>query len=160
VRVFRSVGARLTADDLLARARPGTLAGQAVRLLDPADELLFVAVHAAKHGLRELKWLLDLRAVADAADEPTWRAAVVRAREAAVTRAFFAAAHLVAATRPFGARPSRLTRALLARLISVDGAVRGSAPARWERYALELLLEESVPARLRALAGVVERLVR
>src|SRR6185369_7310854 len=94
-RPFRSVGGRLDGAELLSRARPGRLLGQPVRLLDPADELLYLLVHAAKHGACAPKWLLDLWVATQDFDD--WDSLVERARDAGVTRPAWAAARLVAA---------------------------------------------------------------
>jgi hypothetical protein len=159
-RLFRSVGSRLDATALLARAQPSTLQGHAVRALSPADRLLFLFVHAAKHGVRTLKWLLDLHAVAALADEPTWQAAVERAGETGCARAFWAAASLIGEAAPEAARaatrPPGAVRVVIERLISVEDAVRATPLSRAERYALELVLEPSLAARAKMGLGMVE----
>jgi hypothetical protein len=164
-RLFRSVGAGIEGEPMIARARPAEVAGHQVRALDDADRLVYVFVHAAKHAVRELKWLLDLHAVAALSDETAWSAAMARVRSAGALRPFLVAARL-AASLPGAARPPLaidlppLSRVLLDRLISVEQSLRGARLTRWERYALELLLEERLAPRARRLAGVVERLVR
>lgn len=57
---YRGFGQTLRSEELLARARP---AGgfRALRVLEPSDELLFLAVHAAAHRFVRLGWLLDIR---------------------------------------------------------------------------------------------------
>jgi Uncharacterised nucleotidyltransferase len=159
-RPFRSVGGRLDGGELLARARPATLLGQPVRRLDPADELLYLLVHAAKHGACAPKWLLDLWVVAQPFDD--WERLVERARRAGVTRPAWAAAQLVA--RLPGVRiPPAVLSALRppppARLFIRSLVTVGEASPRWQRYARELLLEESAWRRLRMLGGVAERVL-
>jgi hypothetical protein len=139
-----------------------------VRELDATDGLLFLFVHTAKHGARRLKWLLDLYAVALRADQPTWRLAARRAAAGGVRRPFFAAASLVASLPNVAieaealktARPPFHVRKLLGALITREGAVQERVPAQWEQYAFELLLEESVRARVRLAGGFSQRRVR
>jgi hypothetical protein len=164
-RPFRSVGARIALDSLLARAHFSTVAGQRVRLLDPADELHLCFVHAAKHAVASLKWLLDLCAIAAHADGETWQKATSRALESGTGRALFAAAQLAAtvgAAVPEAVfaelAPPAPWRALLSRLFSIERARAGHPLDARTRYALELSLEESLAARARAVVGVAERL--
>jgi hypothetical protein len=164
-RLFRSVGHRIDPARLIARARPALLDGHPVRALDEADRLVFLAVHAAKHGVRELKWLLDLHAVAARASEATWQRAVRLARASGTGRPVWAAASLlvglpgVALDGPLGAlRPPSPWPRLLGALIARDLAVAGAAPGRLEKYALELALEPSLGARARMVAGLLARL--
>ena len=50
-------------DDLWAAARPGTVLGAEAWTLSPEWELLYLAVHAARHRWSALKWLVDLHEV-------------------------------------------------------------------------------------------------
>ncbi len=159
-RLFRSVGAGVTAGALRGRSRLSELCGRRVGLLDEADQLVFVLLHAAKHGARAPKWLLDCYVLSRCADDAVWREATLRARASGAGRPFWAAARLLA-TLP-GAnvpgavlralRPPAWTRPLITRL------VRPGPPAsRGECYALELILEESLAARLQRFGGILER---
>lgn len=168
-RPFRSVGERIDGAALLARCSPGLLDGHPVRMLDPADRLLLVFVHAAKHAARSPKWLLDLAAVARAASPGDWASAAGRARDTGSARALWAAARLAADLPSVPVPPALLdelappplARAALARLLTVDGAAFARPRTTAEGYAIELLLEPSLAARLRRVAGVVEaRLAR
>jgi len=47
-------------DDLWAEARPKTFFGVSARTLSPEWEVLFLAVHAARHRWQRLKWLVDI----------------------------------------------------------------------------------------------------
>jgi hypothetical protein len=47
-------------DDLWADARPGIVLGTDAWTLSPQWELLYLAVHAARHGWSALKWLVDI----------------------------------------------------------------------------------------------------
>jgi Uncharacterised nucleotidyltransferase len=50
-------------DDLWADARPGTVLGVDTWTLSPEWELLYLAVHAARHRWSALKWLVDIHEV-------------------------------------------------------------------------------------------------
>ena len=52
--------------------RPASYAGLAIRVPSPANLLIHLAVHAAIHGCRELRWLLDIRLLLDAANAERW----------------------------------------------------------------------------------------
>jgi hypothetical protein len=153
-RPFRSVGHGVTGAALLARAS----ADGPLRRLDDADRLLFTFVHAAKHAARSAKWLFDLIALAQAGSPATFAVARHRAVEARVDRCFDAAAWL-AARAGAPVPPSRLP-ALLRPLFSVEQALNGSPLPFSGRYALELLLEQSVGERARLAAGFLERRLR
>jgi hypothetical protein len=131
-----------------------------VRLLEDADRVLYLLVHAAKHGARAPKWLLDLWV--ETQEFQAWDRLIERAREAGVTRPAWAAARLVAelpgARVPEGVlaslRPRPAARLLLRAL------VRPEARARWHDYGREIVLEESVWRRARMVGGVIERALR
>lgn len=165
VRPFRSVGRRLDGAALRARSVTTSVLGRRVRVLEPADALLFAYVHAAKHAVRAPKWLLDLCALAGRADEDTWRVATRRARETGTARALWSAARLAAHLAPVPAavldetRPPPWVAAALARVVTTEDAAAARAPARAERYALEVLLEPGLRARGRGLLGVAERIL-
>ncbi len=57
-------GRKLSAEPLLARARPFTIEGRAARHASPEDELVYLAVHAAQHAFLRLSWLYDLKLLA------------------------------------------------------------------------------------------------
>ncbi len=165
-RLFRTVGRRLDTRAMLTRSHPMLLDGHVVRDLDAADRLLFLLVHAAKHAVRRLKWLLDLHAVALRADARLWREAARRAEAGGVGRPFFAAASLVGSLPGVNVDPEALElirppvwiRKPLKAMITVAGAIRENDAALWERYALELLFEPSMKARTRMAAGLLVRL--
>ena len=154
-RPFRAVGRGVDPDRLLRRARPAVLEGHVVRSLDDADRLLYLMVHAAKHGFRRLTWLLDLHAVALRAEPRVWREAARRTVASRATRPFHAAAAIVASLPGVRVEPGILrsvepwwpARWALAPFVSLEGAVGEAARTPWDGYAFEVLLEESVPAR-------------
>jgi Uncharacterised nucleotidyltransferase len=47
-------------DDIWAEARPQTVLGVEAQALSPEWEILYLIVHAARHRLRALKWLVDI----------------------------------------------------------------------------------------------------
>lgn len=53
-------GAEFDAEAVLARARPWTFEGRAVRVLALEDEVPYLAAHAANHLFLRLSWLVDL----------------------------------------------------------------------------------------------------
>lgn len=115
----------LDGEPLLARARPGARGGL---VLAPEDELLFLALHAADHGLARLCWLEDLLALLDAAGPALdWAAVVARARAAGAAPAaafvFLRLARLGAAipapaTAPLGATRAAVAEMLRARAVA------------------------------------------
>jgi hypothetical protein len=155
-RPFRSVGRGIDPDRLLRRARPTVLEGHDVRSLDDADRLLYLMVHAAKHGFRRLTWLLDLHAVALRAGAGVWSEAARRAIASRATRPFHASAVIVASLPAVRVEPTILrsvepwwpARKALAPFVNLEGAVGESGKTWWDGYAFQVLLEESVPARL------------
>lgn len=165
--LFRSVGSGIDAERFLRRARPALLEGRPMRVLDDADQLLFLLVHAAKHGLRRLKWLLDLYALALRTDTGTWRRAVQRAiashssRPVHVSAAFLAALPGVSIDldilRPLA--PARPIRIALARLVTLERTLREDPLSQREIHAFEILLEENLPARIRRAARMLRRVL-
>jgi hypothetical protein len=93
-------GAVLPAEDLLGRTSPSEFLGKPVRLLAPEDEALYLAVHAAGHGLARLLWLVDLKGLLALHPGLDWGAIVARARACGLRRA---AAFSFAAASDLGA---------------------------------------------------------
>jgi len=151
-RPFRSVGHRLRAEALIARASRTPL--HPLPQLAPLDHALLVLVHGAKHGLSHPKWRLDVAAVADRfPTEPLFAAA----REHRLERAARAALAAVGACAPEPGPSGRLLSRLLRP--QAQDAPLDRLP-RLSRYLLELLLEESTPSRLRMGVGYLEGLAR
>jgi hypothetical protein len=78
-------------DETFARAGDFELQGRQLRVLHPADELVYLAIHASHHMLQRLTWLLDLKLFLEA--NPALRSDdVVRAADAwdARTLVFYA----------------------------------------------------------------------
>ena len=165
--LFRSVGSGIDPERFLRRARPARLEGRPVRVLEDADQLLFLLVHAAKHGLRRLKWLLDLYALALRTDTGTWQRAVQRALASHSSRPFHLSAAFLAALpgvsidldilRPLA--PARPIRIALARLVTLERTLREDPLSQREIHAFEILLEENLPARIRRAARLLRRVL-
>ena len=49
-----------TSEELFAATRPVTIHGVPARLLEPADRVFFLVLHAFKHNLEKTVWLIDL----------------------------------------------------------------------------------------------------
>jgi hypothetical protein len=79
----------MPAADLIRRSQPTpTAAGRGLRCLAPADEFVYLAVHAAAHGFVRLMWLYDLKLLCRRyASEIDWRLVIERAREMQVLNA-------------------------------------------------------------------------
>lgn len=71
---------RIPTGDVLDRARPESLAGVKVPVLEATDALLHLALHATLSGADRLIWILDV-ARAIEARPPDWELLVRRARE-------------------------------------------------------------------------------
>jgi hypothetical protein len=83
-------GADLPSRAMIERSRPTPLFDMSVRVLDPADELVYLATHAAAHFFTRDVLLLDLRMLARRTSID-WGAVERRAREAHLRRAVGAA---------------------------------------------------------------------
>lgn len=78
---YRGFGAVLRSDDLIARSVAAPTGFEALRVLAPDDELVYLAVHAAAHRFGRLSWLYDLRLLVDAMSDGELANAAQRARE-------------------------------------------------------------------------------
>ncbi len=81
-------GTTLDSAPLVARSVPFPLGdGHETRVLELADELLYLAVHAARHRLTRLRWLWEIRTLLERCSEEELERFLDRAREANVARA-------------------------------------------------------------------------
>lgn len=87
------LGVTLGAAPFLDRATRRAVAALDVAVLAPADEIVYVGVHAASHRFGRLAWLYDLKLLARAHPDAVGLA-LVRAREMGVHRAVVMALHL------------------------------------------------------------------
>ena len=158
---YRGFGAVLPSEPLLARrvAVPGL---SALAVLEPPDELVYLAAHAAAHRFVRIGWLWDIRLLVERMTEDEIARAVRRARSWGYARALACAGDLVArfvTGRPLGA-------------LGALGAVRGGAvratvaeprPALARmatRFAYTALLCDSPGRAARYAAGAVHGRVR
>ena len=165
-RLSDMVGSGIDSRRLLRRTRTVPMEDRLVRTLDRADQLLFLLVHAAKHGLRRLKWILDLYALALRTDAQTWRLAALRALASRSSRAFHLSAAFLAPLpgvvidkellNPVA--PAWPVRQSLERLVTLQKAVLEDPVTLWERYAFKILLEESLPVRVRGVGRLLRRM--
>lgn len=163
IRPFRSIGHGIAASELLRRSVSGVFLGVPIRILEPADDLLCLLVHAARHGASEVKWRLDLAAAALRYGPSIWESASQRAVAAGVTRPFWSAAQCVLGLAPAlplplerRMRPSPVVRAALARLVPHRGDATPAGMRRWSGHAREWFLEDRATARWRRAGGFVE----
>ena len=126
-RALVGFGGTLPAEDLLGRTSSSEFLGRPVRLLAPEDEALYLAVHAAGHGLARLLWLVDLKGLLAMHPGLDWGAVVARARGCGLRRA---AAFSFAAASDLGAEIPPEALAL--------SPLRRRAAIRAGRAALEL----------------------
>lgn len=91
---YRGLGAEIPSEPLLRRSVPfGTF--RALRSLDRADEIAYLAVHAAAHRFGRLGWLYDICLIVRASSTAQLRDAAERARSWGFGHALAFAAHLL-----------------------------------------------------------------
>jgi hypothetical protein len=83
---------------LWQRSRPGLLDDLPIRVLEPEDEFLLLAVHGSKEGWARLKWLIDLVAFAKQQPQIDWALVSHRAQTQRVRRMVALSALLLAET--------------------------------------------------------------
>ena len=81
--------------DVFGRARPATIAGCQTLVLDPADQVIYLCLHALKHNLNRLIWLIDLKISVAHWTGGQWAALWDRAESWGQTRAVFVVLQLV-----------------------------------------------------------------
>ena len=125
-RAMTGFGTEIPAQALLEHSREGELEGHPIRLLEPSRELLFLAVHAAKHLLSRLSWLYDLKLYVERMPVD-WSVLVSMSRETGTDVAAFLA--LNAAQASLGAA---IPRDVLEQL----------RPSWWQGRVIDLLFTE------------------
>ena len=144
-------------DNLWANARPGTVVGVNAWTLSPEWELLYLAVHAARHRWSSLKWLVDIHEICMRGGFD-WAGVEDRARRFGLERALYlslgACRALLGTPLPSGLEglaPPRRLRVLGAVPVTVGGwgealsAVRlFRRPADKLRYLGRLLLQPTL----------------
>jgi len=68
-------------DRLFRAARPIRFEGREALCLQPADVVLYLALHILKHNAGRLIWLVDIRSLIEGWTEENWSSLAVRARE-------------------------------------------------------------------------------
>jgi Uncharacterised nucleotidyltransferase len=145
-------------DDLWGDARPGTFFGADIWTLSPEWELLYLAVHAARHRWSALKWLVDIHEVCLHGGFD-WAGVENRARRFGLERALYlslgACRTLLGTPLPPGVdglAPPRQLRVLSTSPVTVGGwaealsAVRlFRRPGDKLRYLSRLLLQPALP---------------
>lgn len=144
---YRGFGSTLRSEPLLRRSRVYA-DWKAVRILEPADELLYLAVHAAAHRFVRIGWLFDLKLLLGAMAPRDVALAHERAHEVGYARVFSFALGLV--SEAFGApvSPAALAswRTPLARSVVRE---RGRPLFRSaSRFLYTATLCDSIPATL------------
>lgn len=159
-------------DDLWAGARPGTVLGTHTWTLSPEWELLYLAVHAARHRWSALKWLVDIHEIC-VRGGLDWTGLEDRARRFGLERALYlslgACRTLLGTPLPpklEGHAPPRRLRVLRAAPVTIGGWQEAlsvvwlfSGPMDKLRYLGRLLLRPTLaewslvrlPSRLRFL---------
>ncbi len=142
----------LAAERLWARARPAHVRGVPCLALDDATQLLYLAIHAARHRWQAAKWLVDIHELARRADVDWDEVARISAelRLADVVRISLAACHVLFATPlPRALGPVALPHWL--RLYPAEP----TATDMWSDALLPVRLIAGPIARLRYLARVL-----
>jgi hypothetical protein len=85
-RLYTGFGVRVPAEPFLSRSEPEGRGR--CRILSPADEVLYLGLHAAGHGFERLGWLHDLHHLAVRLRPTDWELARARAQELGVASAF------------------------------------------------------------------------
>ena len=165
---YRGFGRTLPSEPLVARGRTysaGSL--RAIRVLAPADELVFLAVHAAAHRFERLGWLYDLRLLIETLTVEQRMLAAQRATEWGYARAVSFAGELlidVLGMRAVDVEPivrRELWRSQL--LGAVTSAPRSPLRRSASRFLYSLALCDSPAAALRysraAMSGYAARAV-
>ncbi len=156
-RASAGFGTTLEADDLVARSvRYRTAEAETAWILSPEDELLYLAVHAARHRFLRLRWLYELQLFVARHPDLDWQTIAARARALRVRRAVAAACEALerrlSFTLPQPARALlrrgglRSRAALVAATLSAarSGGIRGKSYRVFWHLTYQALLGEEV----------------
>jgi hypothetical protein len=170
-RVYVGYGAALAAEEFLARSL--TVAalhgrGPGCRVLGPADEVLYLCLHAAGHDFERLAWLYDLKAYLRRHPDLDWPTVFDRARAAGVAGAvaftLLTLRQRLGAHTPAGdvlaARHGRRAHAAGRLLALVEALPRPSAPAKLASLLLQAVLCDRPARGLWLLRHHLARVVR
>lgn len=151
---YRGFGERLHGEPLIARRERAALESfRAIGVLEPADELVYLAVHAAAHRFERLGWLFDMKLLAQRMAEREFEVAARRARDWGYGRVFAFGMRLLRETLDvgpwssdaFGAGPEVRAPLVRSMISATSPAVVRSA----SRFVYTTLLCDSFSASMR-----------
>jgi hypothetical protein len=93
-----NLGVKVNHEAMWQRAQLTEFDGAAIRVLEPEDEFMLLAVHGAKEGWARLKWLADLAALVAHEPQINWELVSQRAKEQLLQRMTGLSALLLAET--------------------------------------------------------------
>jgi len=105
-----NLGTRIDHEAMWGRSRQGELDGVPIRVLEPEDEFLLLAVHGSKEGWARLKWLADLAALVARGPRIDWDTVARRAEMQRVRRMLGLSALLLAEIFSFEVPAAALAR--------------------------------------------------
>jgi len=151
---WRWRGDRRAMDDLWAEARPLVFHGAPAYALSPEWQLLYLAVHAARHRWQALKWLVDIHELC-ATSPIGWEVVEDKSRRFGWRE--LAAITLTACQQLLGTRiPPAFSRARLPRWITLFPATPAPSTV-WQDALLPLHLMPGLPGKLQYLGRLVLR---
>ena len=100
-------------EDLFQKARIVAFEGRQVRCLSPFDQAIYLTLHAFKHGVSRLIWLVDIMSLVSRWGTADWEGFLWRVRDLEQERAVSLALFLL--VRLFGYQPSAPAKQLLER---------------------------------------------
>ncbi len=71
----------LNQEEIFQDARPINIDNTAALCLNPSDQFLYLSLHAMKHNLERLIWLVDIKSLVAEWDPSDWKALVARAEQ-------------------------------------------------------------------------------
>jgi hypothetical protein len=149
---YRGFGVTLRTETLAERSVPAD-GFRMLRVPSAADELVYLAVHAASHRFGRLAWLYDLRLIVDRMSPADLETAATRARAWGVGRVLALAGDLL--VEVFGARPETvrplgaLPLSRRALVHAVVGEPRTRILSSATRFAYTTMLADSMSASFR-----------
>lgn len=136
-------------DVLWPQTRQGWMAGQQVRMLQPAAQLLVVTLHAAQHGCLESKPLEDVRRASHLVSDEDIALAVMLADDLGAAESFSAGVEMVPELQ---ARLPQLAPVGLSPLVKISAASLHSQPGLLLFFGLRT---QSWPNRMKTLMRAV-----
>ncbi len=169
-RLFSGFGGNVFDDGTIrARLLDGTFHGRPVKWLNPEDEFVYLATHAANHSFLRASWLLDLQRILAASPSFDWARLARECRRAgfhtAVATALWVLQTALAVELPAEARRAftvSRARALGHRVVFSSSHLEAAdlAQHRWAGFGLRLWLVDSARDGLRHAADGARRFWR